>query len=509
MFFGVQEHDRQRRVRSKAPSLQRVSARSGHSPTNNSIPLPKSSVDNFSGNGAFGTLEHLCALHPQSSRPGGLRRGVITFARREVDRDRPWREWTVPVGGDAILQAEELFRRNEITDLYVSQAAFRRWRGIADLTAIGACYVDLDFHTRERWRGRQPRDVAFAVTHVLEEAGVPLPSYILGTGRGLCCVWLCELLPPTVLPRWNLVQRTLADHLTQFGADKRAIDAARVFRVVGSENAKADWDKRIVTSLWHQGSPESPYRYDFGSLADEVLPFTQSELISLRSERKKRALDQDHQTVRPALILGAASYWSTVHDDIQKLRLHRNPESGALAAGHRDTWIFVAAVALSWLAPATKMSREIGIVAAQAAGWTDKETHARMSAVIKRAKNAEDGKLTLHDGREVDPKYRMRASTIVDWLAIEPSEMRAAGLRVLVDDDIRRELNTQRTSASRRRKGSKDRGDQRLDRLELGQKCRYLAAKDGMSVRDLAAHFQVSTGQISKAMSEARQAPSV
>jgi hypothetical protein len=102
----------------------------------------------------------------------------------------------------------------------------------------------------------------------------------------------------------------------------------------------------------------------------------------------------------------------------------------------------------------------------------------------------------------------MRASTIVEWLQIGPGEMREGNLRALIDDDRRRELNTERSAASRKRRGAKCRQDQRVARRSLGQQCLYLAAKDGLTVRDLAERFQASTGHISAAMREARENPS-
>ncbi len=452
---------------------------------------------------SFGPRQHLNALHPESSR-NGTRKGVVAFAQRTPNGGKNWREWTVPVGGDAILQAEDVLRQTGGEDIYISQQAFARWRGVADLTAIGSNYIDLDYHTRTRWQGKPAPDVATAVIYRLEEKGLPLPSYILSTGRGLVCVWLTELLPFSVLPRWNLVQKALAEELPDFGADKRALDAARVFRLSGSVNSRAEWSRRRVGMVWCQGMPEAPTRHQFSTLADEVLPVTQAELVSLRAARATRRADGLDGDVRPAKRLTQTSWWGAAFEDLQRLRKHRSPETGALPPGQRDAWIFLAANALSWIDVPDVMGREIKILVQQATNWTEAETNARLSAVIKRAKQAASGLKLNFGGREADPRYRFKASTMVEWLGIDPAEQRAAGLRALVDEDRRKELNTERTRQSRHRRGAADRSAQQSTRLELGQKCIYLAAKSGMNRDDLAAHFSVSTGQISKAMAEAR-----
>ncbi|MDP9875251.1 hypothetical protein [Agrobacterium tumefaciens] len=99
--------------------------------------------------------------------------------------------------------------------------------------------------------------------------------------------------------------------------------------------------------------------------------------------------------------------------------------------------------------------------------------------------------------------------TVVEWLAIDPAEQRAAGLRVLVDRDRKRELNTERTKESRRRRGAKDRTEQQAERLSIGGMGLYLQATKGLKRDELAERFGVSTGQISKAMREARPGMSV
>lgn len=471
---------------------------------NSDVHVSASSFDTFDY-GRFGSGHHVQALHPENTKTrGGLRKGVVSFAQRVSDGKKNWREWTVPVGGDAVYQAEKIIISGGVEDIFISQQAFGRWRGIADLTAIGSHYVDLDYHTRKRWQGRPPRDVAAAVIHLLDEQGLPLPSYILSTGRGLVCVWLTELLPPIVLPRWTLVQKALAGILTEFGADKRALDAARVFRLAGSVNSRADWDRRQVGMVWCQGSPEAPSRHAFGTLADEVLPKTQAEIVSLTAVRAARQAERLASQKGLVPKLDGVTYWTSVHNDLQNLRLYRNPVTGALPPGQRDAWLFIAANALSWMHATENMQREVRVLAMQAAGWSVSESKSRLSAIVKRAHQAAAGKSVFFNGHEVDPRFRMRASTIIDWLEIEPAEMRAADLRVLIDSDRHRERDAERQTESRRRKGAQDRAEQQAARLALGQKCLYLSAKSGMNRDDLAAHFGVSTGQISKAMVEAR-----
>lgn len=448
---------------------------------------------------SFGPFEQLNALHSANENAENARKGVVSFAQRNSS----WREWKVDLA-EAAQQAKALIDRDAMHDFYVSQQSFVNWRSISQLRTLGCAYIDIDYRVIERWKQQSPRDVLIAVLDVLAECGTPAPSYVLDTGRGLNLVWLHNAMPRAALPRWSAVQKQLAVTLKMFGADPKALDAARVFRVVGSVNSKAGQDRCKVGMIWCQGEPSNPYRYDFDDLAIEVLPLKRSELVSLRAERAKRRANGINAT-RPAKCLNAASWGEACLSDLQRLREHRyGPNS--LPEGQRDSWLFCAAVAMAWICPPEVMTREIEVLALEAAGWADKETASRMSSVVKRALTAAAGGKISFNGHEVDPRYRMKSNTIIEWLEIAPSEMRDANLRMLIDQDRKRELNTERTRQSRHNRGAASLSEIQAKRLDLGQAALYLAASKGMNRAELADHFKVSTGQISKAMSEARKA---
>ncbi|WP_435657804.1 hypothetical protein [Brucella pituitosa] len=448
---------------------------------------------------SFGPSEQLNALHSANENAGNSRKGVVSFALKNAT----WREWKVDLA-EAAQQAKARIDRDVVNDFYVSQQSFLNWRSISQLRVLGCAYIDIDYRVIERWKRQSPRDVLIAVLDFLEENAIPAPSYVLDTGRGLNLVWLHDAMPRAALPRWSAVQKQLATTLKVFGADPKALDAARVFRVVGSVNSKADQDRRVVGMIWCQGEPSNPYRYIFDDLANEVLPLKRSELVSLRAERAKRRAN-GYNAARPAKCLDTASWGEACLTDLQRLREFRHG-SDSLPEGQRDNWLFCAAVAMAWICPPEVMKREIQVLALEAAGWRDKETASRMSSVLKRTFTAAAGDKISFNGHEVDPRYRMKSSTIIEWLEIDPPEMRDANLRMLIDQDRKRELNTERTKKSRQVRGAASRSEVQAKRLELGQKALYLAASKGMNREELADHFKVSTGQISKAMAEARKA---
>jgi hypothetical protein len=257
--------------------------------------------------------------------------------------------------------------------------------------------------------------------------------------------------------------------------------------------------------IWCIGDPSSPFRYDFDPLADDVLPFTRAELIALRVEKAKRALPRKKDGQAPKKKLSVADWGETLLADLEALRMHRHP-SGRIPSGRRDAWLFLAAVAISWTCPSEVLEQTMEKMAAAIGGWPNPETRSRMHSVFKRAKNSAVGETIEFRGREVDPRYRIKAATVIEWLAITPDEQRVAGLRMLVDDDTRRERGAERAREFRKRRGATTRQAAQEARLLIGRKALYMQAKEGLTRDDLADRFGVSAGQISKAMAEACRA---
>ena len=318
-------------------------------------------------------------------------------------------------------------------NIFMSQQSFWGWRRIAQLNNLGACYVDIDYHTNKKWNRFSPEFMTSILVEFIDQESLPRPSYIVSTGRGLLIVWLLCKTSRNALPRWNSVQTHLYNSFKEFGADPRALDAARVFRVIGSENAKS---ASCVRPTWISSDDFSKLeRWGFDNLADEILPFTRNELRALRCVRDANK-KQNKTILQPKRKLTKATLWETRLSDLQKLRRLRG---GALPEGNRDEWLFLATIAMSWLVPSFVLEREAYALALECATWSKPEAKSRLSAVIRRAKQAEDGAKIEFNNRSFDPRYYFRDETIIDRLGIGESEMRSANLRCLVTHGIKRE----------------------------------------------------------------------
>jgi hypothetical protein len=315
--------------------------------------------------------EHVRILHPPQ------RRGIVTVAQR---RDG-WHESRVPV---ADLPAFVVGKMGA-PDLFVSQQSFFGWRCIAQLAQLGAAYVDLDYHKTLRWADSSPECVTEAVLRTLEDVPIPTPSCIFFTGRGLLALWLHDLVPRAALPRWMPLQRQLAMILASFGADPCALDAARVFRLAGTENSRSG---TIVRPTYLAAEPGQLWRWDFEDLTDEVLPAPRAEIVSLRARRAEtHAHGRGLGSTRHLTI---TTYAETVLTDLQRLRQLR--WSGPIPPGQRDIWLFLAAGAMAWLAPPAVLRREMHALAREAAAWDERETNSRMSSVLRPAARCSHGR---------------------------------------------------------------------------------------------------------------------
>lgn len=359
--------------------------------------------------------QHAQMLHPVS-RPGHVAVALKLGPKK-------WYERAYPVSQlSDVLSGYEGY-----DDVYLSTQRFWGWRRIAQLAECGALAVDVDFHKVPELAGRPALGILEDCLVALDRAQKPHPSVAIASGRGLYLKWLHEPVPRQALPRWNACQRELWEVLKPLGADRGALDAARVLRVVGSRHSKAGV---IVESLRGPGEV-----WEFDTLADEVLPVTRAELHDLRIQRAARDARKpvEQRRVLPQRF-PAASLWEARLRDLQTLRDIR--WFGDLPPGQRDHWMFLAGNAMSWLAVPEVLQRELYALAREAAGWGDQESKSRMHAIFKRSHMAAKGQKIEWMGKEVDPRYRFKTQTILELLEITAEEERQ--MRTLFGEDEKR-----------------------------------------------------------------------
>lgn len=457
--------------------------------------------DNWKPDNGFGVEEYINAIHPKI--PGKKRQGQITFLHRIGDGEDGKGEWSTTYcpTEEAAERAKAFLSAGDGKDRYISMGTFKRRRVTSEICAVENTYLDLDYHKTSLWH-RSAESVAKNVISDLQDAGKPLPSFILSTGRGLLCVWLHEMLGAKVLSKWSAVQKQLGKPLARYNPDKSAADAARIFRLVGSINSKAGHSRNRVQLVW--GDPKNLHRYKFNDLADAWLPFTKAQLVSMADERAKRNAGKPKKHRRPDG--KAMGLWGTRMEDILNLIKHRSPDE-KIEKGMQDKFLFIYTVALSHTTKPETILPLIRQKASQWSGgtWTESSTDGAMGTAYRRAVAALNGETVEYNGKQVDIRYRFRSSTIIDWLDISENEMRDAGLRDLCSADVKAERSAERARAFRiAKEGQKtSRADQRRERLLIGRQA--IALRDeGKSFTDICKVLDRSRAYISDAIKEAK-----
>lgn len=369
--------------------------------------------------------------------------GQAVLAHRSI-QDPGWSERAVRIDRLALEVAGKAGR----CDAYLSLNRFHGRRRIDTLAQLAALAIDLDYYKLPALERLPATIIAAQACDDLEDARLPLPTIAFDSGRGVCLIWLHQPTPAAALPRWNACQKELWAVLAHLGADRNALDAARVFRITGSVNGKSG---RVVTPIFKV--ERTPWGFD--DLAYEILRESRSEYVeriqrerALRAERQRRKTGAAPDAGRR---FSGASLWALRLQECERLIAHRHWET--LPSGQRDLWLYHLCIGLSWtMAPATARA-EITRLARRYAGWSDRETASRMSAILHRHKAAFDGvrRPQRKDGKDGDdPRYRLRRTSIVEALGITRHEMEVCGLRALVDDDLKR-LHDRKGAEHRRR----------------------------------------------------------
>jgi hypothetical protein len=315
-------------------------------------------------------------------------------------------------------------------------------------------YVDLDGCTDLQ-----------AVYDILEDARLLDPSLVVYSGRGIHLYWRHGPIPAAALPVWQRCQDTLVKALAPLGADPSAKDCTRVLRLVGSVNSKSSSAVRGV--ILH------PEPYDFRGLCDEIL--------GCRKPQPKPAEVRDFSTAKAARgdrPRSGSIYdrWHLVYRDL--LAIADWHFLGGIPHGHRNDWLFLSAVALSWFAHPETLRTELE---RQAKAWTPGLTMAEIRSAlqtpIERAVLASDGKTFHWQGKECNPRYKFRRETLFEWMQpIIPPDL-LPQLRAIIPDEVKMEHHAEskrenektrekrdRVAEGRHRSHQRGRGDRLLEK---------------------------------------------
>lgn len=412
----------------------------------------------------------------------GNQRATVLLMDRSSGRAR-WHKRIKP--GDSIAKANRVL--NECygqDDQFLSVNQFFGWIKQENLASLRALFVDIDGN----------RDLLDLLDFVrLEE--LPEPTHIVFSGSGMHLYWRIKPVGQYRIKEWNIVEERLVNALQTQGADDRPKNCNRMLRLTGTRNSKND-------ETVH-GLEMSSEAWDFDKLKNKVLGdrMSTSERLDRYNKKNPKKTGGGPSPVYDIrahkLPRNNAHRWQLVYEDLKKIASYYGRRG--IPEGYRDTWIFLAAVALSWYTRPETIITEITSVASR---WTTqpiKEVGSDVSTVIARAQSSATGGKIVWEGNEVDPRYRFKRTTLWKWLSPIIPEDLIDQLRAVVPDSTKRKRDRERKQSKLRDAGHRTRDQYRSDcrRQTEGQAARARAMRSaGWTVQVIAGELGVSKRRI-------------
>lgn len=146
-------------------------------------------------------------------------------------------------------------------NIYITLNTFYKpCRRLENIKELNALFIDLDYYKTCKSKNQ----VLIDLEKNYFNKSIPIPNYVIDSGRGMYLIWLINTVPSQALPLWKAIQDYLYKQLKEFGADRQALDATRILRVPGSINSKS---KKVVSIL-----DKYNYIYDLREIQNVFLP---------------------------------------------------------------------------------------------------------------------------------------------------------------------------------------------------------------------------------------------
>ena len=405
--------------------------------------------------------------------------GWITLAKKDPDTKR-FRQFH--------YQPEELASALSDwmgEDVYYSQNSFfKPQRRIDNIRQLRTLYVDLDVYNL----GLTPEWVLGKLEWEVFGQGLPEPNMIIFSGRGLVLIWHIEPIPYMAMPLWRAVENYFAEKLKEVGADTKATDPARIFRLAGSVNSK---NNAIVRAEYRHD-----YRYDIRQLQYDYLP----ELSP-----KKLAVKKKGRNTKVVRLFNIYTLHLSRARDIAKLVELREGD----VKGFRETILFLYRY---WTCcftddPAKALDDTLSLNSEFLHPLPERE-------VVTATKSAEKAWAARSDAKANDiakkmgypgAGYNMPNQKIIEWLEITPQEQEQ--LSSIIGKEEKRRRNTIAKREQRRAQGVIPREQYLAQEAEQKQErmlpiIEAIKQNPGLSQRALAKKTGFSRAAIQRAIAE-------
>ncbi|MGU3284698.1 hypothetical protein [Methylobacterium mesophilicum] len=377
---------------------------------------------------------------------------------------------------------------------------------LGNLLQLRAVWVELDFYKKTPFRNRSPQEMVWEVLHRCYQEGIPAPSYIVSSGRGLHVVWLTEGVPSVALPAWRAVQKRLGEVFADMGPDTTAAAPTTNLRLVGTSNRGKD-----VRMLWPAVAGNID-RYVLRALADEILPYSPEECREYRARAvERKAVRQAAAATRKATgrqyELTADTYRDAIERDLWKVLDHRYPEGEWIIADEDDDGAhgrFLYAFARLWSCTlaADDLRAKVELHARRLGYRNPKDAVREAGSIIRRRVQVDTG--VARKNRPGTGGYRFGPQRFVTDFGIDEDLARLLDLRILRPLSMKAERARERQAKVRLDKGAKPRTEAREARLAIGREAIALRESEGLTRPQLCDRLNVKPTLLDKAIAEAK-----
>jgi hypothetical protein len=363
--------------------------------------------------------------------------GYFCIARalpKSEERSRAsWSQNFYPIGG---LDGAAHAARNQ-ADTYISQASFiSARRAVANTKMLRCVYVDLDVY---KLGLRADDATVMAIDRCAREAGLPEPTYITNSGRGLYAKWVFkDPITSDLLPQWQTLQDLLVALYRSLGSDAVVKDAARVLRLAQTINSKNGATVQVV----HNRGTLYSFRELCAAAAKIDIP-----LAIGASRQRGQALRRVDLGDVPTDFSALANYSAIRepilmrHGTIQTLNWSRFLDlrdlviaRGGIRKGERDITLFwmTSFLAFSGVITPGNLWNEVRqlLLAFPVSQDFDPLNDGSLNTLISRIASHDRGEMISHHGRTHSPIYTPRNQLLLDMLEITPEEER--GMRTII-----------------------------------------------------------------------------
>ena len=366
-------------------------------------------------------------------------------------------------------------------DVYYSQNSFYKpQRRIDNIRQLRTLYVDLDVYNLDL----DPEWVLGKLELEYFGQTLPEPNMVIFSGRGLVLIWNIEPIPYKAMPLWRAVETFFVEQLKEIGADTKATDPARIFRLAGSINSK---NNAIVRAEYRHD-----YRYDIHQLQYDYLPELSPKKLSVKKPGRKTKIVRMFNVY--TLHLSRAR-------DIAKLVELREGD----VKGYRETILFLYRYFTACFTddPDKALEDTLSLNSEFILPLPEKEVRSATKSAEKAWKAKSDAKADATAKALGYPGagYNMPNSKIIEWLGITPEEQKH--LSSIIDKDEKRRRNTETRRKKRREEGMRpmeEYNQERKQKVETKVEILLRLIKDNpqwSNVR-LAKEMGVSEGYIRK-----------